>query len=313
MVRETLNRFALSKTNIEIGYFVFAAFASAFMLKLLCAECSRFITPELETEVYQVIERLIATIGSHQIAIDDRHPRTRASWQAYWRSINATARPRPVRVRQGTSNHHNHNHHSNSNDDSSRDLPPPLQNTTSSSLSSGVSSNAGAPDLHQSVPQNNGATAPPNFTNAVSTEGQGNYVLEQPPDFMFSVAGQPGELMDFTFDTITTPRNDDLLATMQAIQNPTWWQNMMMPGTCNNLQKDFAAKHTRPGYTRTRTSALTRQPDILCNNPTHEMFVPSTPFTSPFLYQSALVPPLRHLGTPCCLLWYLPRCGPSAF
>ncbi|KAI9447123.1 hypothetical protein F5148DRAFT_1252537 [Russula earlei] len=36
--------------------------------------------------------------------------------------------------------------------------------------------------------------------------------------------------MDFTFDTITTPGNDDLLATMQAIQNPTWWQNIMMPG-----------------------------------------------------------------------------------
>ncbi|KAI9453363.1 hypothetical protein F5148DRAFT_1233027, partial [Russula earlei] len=36
------------------GYFVFAAFASAFMLKLLHPECSRFITPGLETEVYQV-------------------------------------------------------------------------------------------------------------------------------------------------------------------------------------------------------------------------------------------------------------------
>ncbi|KAI9507085.1 hypothetical protein F5148DRAFT_1208424 [Russula earlei] len=36
--------------------------------------------------------------------------------------------------------------------------------------------------------------------------------------------------MDFTFDTITTPGNDDLPATMQAFQNPTWWQNMMMPG-----------------------------------------------------------------------------------
>ncbi|KAI9507314.1 hypothetical protein F5148DRAFT_1206225 [Russula earlei] len=37
--------------------------------------------------------------------------------------------------------------------------------------------------------------------------------------------------MDSTFDTTTTSGNDDLLATMQAIQNPTWWQNMMMPGS----------------------------------------------------------------------------------
>ncbi|KAI9453369.1 hypothetical protein F5148DRAFT_1151977 [Russula earlei] len=37
------------------GYLVFAVFASAFMLKLLRPECSRFITPGLESEVYQVI------------------------------------------------------------------------------------------------------------------------------------------------------------------------------------------------------------------------------------------------------------------
>ncbi|KAI0284531.1 hypothetical protein BC826DRAFT_1109669 [Russula brevipes] len=43
------------------GYFVFAAFASAFMLKLLRPECSRFITPVLETDFYQTIERLINT------------------------------------------------------------------------------------------------------------------------------------------------------------------------------------------------------------------------------------------------------------
>ncbi|KAI0284529.1 hypothetical protein BC826DRAFT_146946 [Russula brevipes] len=54
------------------GYFVFATFASAFMLKLLRPEYSRFITPGLETDVYQTIERLINTIGSPQIAIDER-------------------------------------------------------------------------------------------------------------------------------------------------------------------------------------------------------------------------------------------------
>ncbi|KAI9459806.1 hypothetical protein F5148DRAFT_1150797, partial [Russula earlei] len=73
MVPETLGHFALSKTNVEIVYFIFAAFASAFILKLLCPECSRFITQGLETEVCQVIKRLIATIGSPQIAIDECH------------------------------------------------------------------------------------------------------------------------------------------------------------------------------------------------------------------------------------------------
>ncbi|KAI9459822.1 hypothetical protein F5148DRAFT_1150807 [Russula earlei] len=174
---------------------------------LLRPEYSRFTTPGLETEVYHVIERLIATIGSPRIAIDERH--TPKLYSRFLASLLAK------RKRDGMAQGR-----------IPQQGPPPQQMQTGSS----VSSNAGAPDLHQSVPQNSGATAPSNFTNAVSTEGPGNYVLEQPPDFMFGVAGQPGELMDFTFDTITTPGNDDLLATMQAIQNPTWWQNMMMPG-----------------------------------------------------------------------------------
>ncbi|KAI9445815.1 hypothetical protein F5148DRAFT_1153666 [Russula earlei] len=237
---------------IEISYFVFGAFASAFMLKLLCTECSRFITPGLETEVYQVIERLIATIGSPQIATDERHTpnlysRFLASLLAkHKRDGTAQGRmpqqgPPPQQMQTGSSTPRYQQppqppqpqppQQQQQRPQEQLALPP--QNTTSSSLSSGVSGNAGTPDLHQSVLQNSGATALPNFMNAVSTEGRGNYVLEQPPDFMFGVAGQPGELMDFTFDTITTPGNDDVLATMQAIQNPTWWQNMMMPGSAD--------------------------------------------------------------------------------
>ena len=43
------------------------------LLQLLRPECSRFITPNLESEIYRVIERLISTLGSPQIAIDERH------------------------------------------------------------------------------------------------------------------------------------------------------------------------------------------------------------------------------------------------
>ncbi|KAI9450174.1 hypothetical protein F5148DRAFT_1291014 [Russula earlei] len=205
------------------GYFVFAAFASAFTLKLLRPECSRFISP------YQVIERLIATIGSPQIAIDERHtPKLTYASQGPPPQQMQTGSSTP-RYQQPTQPSQPQPPQQQQQRQQQQPVSPP-QNTTSSSLSSGVSSNAGTPDLHQSVPQHSGATAPPNFTNAVSTEGPGNYVLEQPPDFMFGVAGQPGDLMDFMFDKITTPGNDDLLATMQAIQNPTWWQNMMMPG-----------------------------------------------------------------------------------
>ncbi|KAI9458319.1 hypothetical protein F5148DRAFT_1220797 [Russula earlei] len=65
------------------------------MVLLLWPEFSRFITPGLETEVYQVIKRLIAMIGSPQIAIDERHtPRLYSCFLPYWRNINAMARPK---------------------------------------------------------------------------------------------------------------------------------------------------------------------------------------------------------------------------
>ncbi|KAI9511830.1 hypothetical protein F5148DRAFT_1146554 [Russula earlei] len=162
------------------GYFVFAAFASAFMLK-----------------VYQVIERLIATIRSRQIAIDERHtPKLYSRFLAsllakHKRDGTAQGRmpqqgPPPQQMQTGSSTPRYQQPpqppqpqppQQQQQRQQQQPAPPP-QNTTSSLLSSGVSGIPGTPDLHQSVPKNSGATALPNFTNAVSTEGPGNYVLE---------------------------------------------------------------------------------------------------------------------------------------
>ena len=110
---------------------------------------------------------------------------------------------------------------------------PPSHNTTSNSFTTSVS-RASAPTLAQSVPLNSSVTAQCELIDAVPANtngsGTGNYVLDQTTDFAFGVQGQQPDLMDSTFDPITSPGNDDSLATMQAIQNPTWWRNMMMPG-----------------------------------------------------------------------------------
>ena len=76
----------------------------------------------------------------------------------------------------------------------------------------------------------------------------GNYVLDQTAaDFTFGVQDQQADLMDFTFDPITSPENDDMLAAMQAVQNPTWWRNMMMPG----LVVPFSSTSLSSGLTPT--------------------------------------------------------------
>jgi hypothetical protein len=118
----------------------------------------------------------------------------------------------------------------------------PTHSTNTNSFTTSVN-NAGAPELAQSVALNTGVTAPSELADAVpaSANGTGNYVLGESTDFTFGVQGQPDDLMDFTFDPITTPGNEDMLAAMQAIQNPTWWRTMMMPGSV--LDRFFSLSH----------------------------------------------------------------------
>ena len=59
----------------------------------------------------------------------------------------------------------------------------------------------------------------------------GRYDFE-PSDSTFGVQDD-ANLMDFTFDPITTPGNEDMLGAIQATQNPTLWREMMMPGSAD--------------------------------------------------------------------------------
>lgn len=53
------------------GHFVFASFASAFLLKLLRPEFAQFLTHKMEDEIFESISRLITTL--QELAIDERH------------------------------------------------------------------------------------------------------------------------------------------------------------------------------------------------------------------------------------------------
>ncbi|KAH9030570.1 fungal-specific transcription factor domain-containing protein [Lactarius deliciosus] len=216
------------------GYFVFAAFASAFMLKLLRPECSRFITPGLESEIYQVIERLINTIGSPQIAIDERHTpmlysrflasllaKHRRDGAARGRShqqgpptqqpqVGSTSAPVYQQQRQTTQQ------------------APPSHSANPSSFATG----GGNPTTVQDVPSHSAPTTPngkPTATQSANNEPM--HQLETPPYTFGATAGQPGQpgdanAMDFTFDISI----DELLGPMKAIENPLWMQTMMLPG-----------------------------------------------------------------------------------
>ncbi|KAH9162835.1 fungal-specific transcription factor domain-containing protein [Lactarius sanguifluus] len=218
------------------GYFVFAAFASAFMLKLLRPECSRFITPGLETEIYQVIERLINTIGSPQIAIDERH--TPMLYSRFLASLLAKHR------RDGAAHGRLHQHGPPTQQPqvSSTGAPayqqqrqttqqgPPSHSANPSSFATGGNPTT-VPDA-PSAATLNGSKPPPTVTQSANRNEPMHQVETPSYTFGATTAGQPGSgsgdanAMDFTFDISI----DELLGPMKAIENPLWMQTMMLPG-----------------------------------------------------------------------------------
>lgn len=52
------------------------------------------------------------------------------------------------------------------------------------------------------------------------------------PEATYNVGTGPLDMdaMNIVFDGSGSGLSDEVLATMQAIKNPAWWQNMMMPG-----------------------------------------------------------------------------------
>ncbi|KAI9439194.1 fungal-specific transcription factor domain-containing protein [Lactarius indigo] len=179
-------------------------FASAFMLKLLRPECSRFITPGLETEIYQVIERLINTIGSPQIAIDERHTPmlysrflasllakhkrdgvARGRLHQQGRRRNSHKRARVVRCTSSSGRRPNKRHR--------RTVQARLRFAT-----------GGTPTTMQDVPSPHSASATlngkPTVTQTANNEPM--HQLETPSYTFGATTGQSGDpnAMDFTFD-----------------------------------------------------------------------------------------------------------------
>ncbi|KAH9475248.1 Protein priB [Psilocybe cubensis] len=188
------------------GHFVFASFASAFLLKLLRPEFSAFLEKEQENEIFDLIGRLIQTLSSPKIAIDDRHtPKLYARFLAGLLSRHRRDGATLGRLQT---------------------VVPP-QSQMAGSENQGMSSMSLASMMstsHSSDADQGGQT----FTHAPSQ------AMETPiymPEATFATStGQIhfGADFDMTYGGVFS--DEEMLATMQAIKNPAWWQNMMMPG-----------------------------------------------------------------------------------
>jgi len=201
------------------GHFVFASFASAFLLKLLRPEFSSFLTKGQENDIFDLIGRLIQTLSSPKIAIDDRHtPKLYARFLAgllsrHRRDGATMGRLQPV--------------------------PPTLQpvsptqqslpesGTTGQSNSSPMSSFAPSSSVPEGGEQSQDFSQPSLCQLPMDSP---MYILDGGATSPFTNgASQFGSTFDWTYGA-NTFSDEEMLATMQAIKNPNWWSNMMMPG-----------------------------------------------------------------------------------
>ena len=101
----------------------------------------------------------------------------------------------------------------------------------------GVLSNDNYPPLIPGIPGvlDRDNTSPPLYSATLGSLRHDNTLPLAPPPTLpvgpVRRASSPlGHEMDFIFDPITVPGNDEMLTAMQAIQSPNWLENMLMPG-----------------------------------------------------------------------------------
>ncbi|THH12044.1 hypothetical protein EW146_g7836 [Bondarzewia mesenterica] len=197
-----------------------------FLTKLLRPEFSQFLPEGQETEIFELIGRLIQTLGSPQISIDERH--TPKLYSRFLAGLLAKHR------RDGATSGRLHTQ------------PPP-------GFHGGVAGSHRAPPANPS-----GSSMNPGSHHTQQTHDNGHNVggtaggshgqiiamidtsfSTEPiyqPEATYAVGTGPLEVggsdngMNFVFDNMGAGVNDDVLATMQAIKNPSWWNTMMMPG-----------------------------------------------------------------------------------
>jgi len=189
------------------GHFVFAAFASAFLLKLLRPEFSNLLSTDEERQILDLISRLIQALSSSKIAIDDKHtPKLYARFLAHL--LTRYRKDSPGRRRASTT---------------SKDPgPPPSTAPTDGQI---PASNLGC--VTSEVHEDSGYLASGDPSLNIYNDPSNVQIYSS--DFIMNVPTQLDINNDILMDN-NPYYEEDLLATMQSLKNPAFWQNLMLPG-----------------------------------------------------------------------------------
>ncbi|KAJ7641594.1 hypothetical protein FB45DRAFT_359818 [Roridomyces roridus] len=193
------------------GHFIFSAFASAFLLKLLRPEFSHLMPKEEENEVYDLIGRLIQTLSSPEVAIDDRHtPKLYARFLAGLLSRHRRDGATVGRLQP--------------------QAPPPQNYAGPSSeyqsSGSGTSSTFTTSPMAGVGPAMHIDPAAQGYSRAFAQGETGSTPIYR-ADATYTGPVQYGADMDLGMGA---QDEEQMLVAMQALKNPAWWDTMMMPG-----------------------------------------------------------------------------------
>ena len=211
-------------------------------------EFSSFLVKEQENEIFDLIGRLIQTLSSPKIAIDDRH--TPKLYARFLAGLLSRHRRDGATVGRLQTN------------------PPPSTH---------------APDTTQPS-----VTQPPSSTSSRATGGGQpmDQSFSQAPTNLNQVMDTPIYMPEATFAASTGQidfgadyemsyggnifSDEEMLATMQAIKNPAWWETMMMPGCAFSVVSklictdDHLDSPGRKVLRRHRSTTWFRLPFIVC-------------------------------------------------
>jgi len=186
--------------------------------QLLRPEFANFLSKDEDNDIYDLIGRLIQTLSSPDIAIDDRHtPKLYARFLAVLLSKHR---------REGTI------------DVGRLEFNPPPSHSASSALRNQNDTRLG-PTSSGSMfqvphPQGAGNQGPGYSIDYISLRPEMNvgqvHIID--PTFLigttqFNFGSGPDNFSSFANGGMS---DEEMLATMQALTNPAWWQNMTMPG-----------------------------------------------------------------------------------
>ncbi|OJA14638.1 hypothetical protein AZE42_02677 [Rhizopogon vesiculosus] len=206
------------------GHFVFASFASAFMLKLLRPEFAQLLTSQMEDEIFELISRLITTL--QDLAIDERHtPHLYARFLAsllmrHRKGGDAVAGrlqhiPPQSQISDQSQPHNFSSHHSSSSSGTGY----------SGAAVPGTSQQGRDNDVMQmSLNRDTSSSSPPTppSKTIIHSEVAYSHVLPH-----VAANGVPNDDADVGMADVLSENGP--LAAMHAL-NDAWWSNMMMPG-----------------------------------------------------------------------------------